>query len=982
MIEIKRIVTVSLFSLICLLSGKTVEAQGELPVSKNLKRYDNTSGLPFTLDASDSYGRSIVSLGDIDDNGYVDFAVGAHGDDDYLTDAGAVYVLFMDTLDSIASYTKLLPPSSVSVGARFGISLANMGDMDGNGYDDLLVGAHKDENNPGNDMGSVTLLMMNDTSGYDTSYHTTRNQNGMGNYSWMNGGDDFGFSVANIGDVDGNGVNDMAVGMIRDGSSNPDHGALLIMTMDTDFSILTTNRYGDNYFPYDSLPAFARLGSSITNIGDLDGDGINELVVGANNFRGEGTWASSGAVYTIFLNSGGTLKSYKKHSMPLIGRSNYIKQGESFGRSLCYLGDINSDGLKDVAIGGFNYDYKGTETYTGAIYIGSFNNDGDLVTLRKYGNHNSGFPETLSNTTYFGAACAVLPDSDGDGLNELLIGANQYDSGKGAMYRFRYELLNESSIGTVAWLNKVSEVSGYKKGATNINLNNGDNFGYSICELGDIDGDGNPDFISGVPYRDVGFTNAGAISILFTDDNGHIKKSQWIHNGSFPTTQLGTSDYFGISVDTIGDFDGNGVVDIAVGTINDDDGFGNAGAVYLIYLDTAGGTISVDSTNKISATQGGFTGTLGANDWFGGSVASIGDLDNDGVMDLAVGAWRDDDGGTDKGAVYILFMNSDGTVSSHQKISDTQGSFTSTLAGYSRLGLDIDDIGDMDGDGNEDIVVGYRGGTSNPGGIFILNLNSSGTVKTETLIDQTDISSIQTNSAFGGGVASIPDVNGDGIPDLAVGAHGDDADGTGANTGAVWIVCLDSSNAVVDTQKVNAISGRFNGPMRPSDFMGFGLSHIGDVNKDGFPDIAVGAFYDSESASLGGAVWTMSIKSKKSHSFSSGRLYAELKRKMDGSYVLCDNGILYFNYDEEYEDHDISYNIYGFNPIPVITEADQPLSVKYGENNLSLDFTDLGNCLSNDFYILEVINSKKEKFYLRFRVTDNFCSFNPPKIQN
>ncbi|EOD13154.1 hypothetical protein EMIHUDRAFT_212898 [Emiliania huxleyi CCMP1516] len=82
---------------------------------------------------------------------------------------------------------------------------------------------------------------------------------------------------------------------------------------------------------------------------------------------------------------------------------------------------------------------------------------------------------------------------------------------------------------------------------------------------------------------------------------------------------------------------------------------------------------------KISSTQGGFAGVLDDGDWFGHSVAFISDLDGDGVSDLAVGAIFDDDGGPDRGAVYILFLNTDGTVKSHTKISDTQGGFTGGL---------------------------------------------------------------------------------------------------------------------------------------------------------------------------------------------------------------------------------------------------------------------------------------------------------------
>ncbi len=82
------------------------------------------------------------------------------------------------------------------------------------------------------------------------------------------------------------------------------------------------------------------------------------------------------------------------------------------------------------------------------------------------------------------------------------------------------------------------------------------------------------------------------------------------------------------------------------------------------------------SHQKINETEGGFTGTLDDRDFFGTSVASLGDLDGDGVGDLAVGARGDSDGGLDRGAVWVLFLNTDGTVKSHQKINDTKGGFT------------------------------------------------------------------------------------------------------------------------------------------------------------------------------------------------------------------------------------------------------------------------------------------------------------------
>ncbi len=417
----------------------------------------------------------------------------------------------------------------------------------------------------------------------------------------------------------------------------------------------------------------------------------------------------------------------------------------------------------------------------------------------------------------------------------------------------------QAQPGTVISHQKLSNTQGNFTGV----LDNYDLLGWrALTSVGDINGDGVSDIVAGAAFDDDGGSDRGAIWVLFLNTDGTVKSHQKISSsqGNF-TGSLNNSDAFGHSVTSLGDLDGDGVTDIAVGATGDDDGGSQKGAVWVLFLNSDG---TVKSEQKISSTQGNFTGTLDFGDWFGYSISSIGDLDGDEVTDIAVGARFDSDGGTGTGAVWVLFLNSDGTVKSHQKISDTQGNFSGSLGDSDYFGWSVTSLGDLDEDGITDIAVGAAfddDGDNNSGAVWILFLNSNGTVKSYQKISNKkgDFSgTLNTYDLFGGSLSCIGDLDGDSITDIAVGAYqDDDGGGTGSSRGAIWILFLNTDGTVKSEQKLSQTQGNFSGVLDETDGFGSSLTTIGDLNGDGVNDIAVGAYQDDDGGINRGAVWVL-----------------------------------------------------------------------------------------------------------------------------
>ncbi|MBI3561069.1 MAG: FG-GAP repeat protein [Gammaproteobacteria bacterium] len=408
----------------------------------------------------------------------------------------------------------------------------------------------------------------------------------------------------------------------------------------------------------------------------------------------------------------------------------------------------------------------------------------DVNTAQKISDTSGNFSNQLHNGDQFGQALAKLGDLNQDGVSDIAVGAPLDDDNgtdQGALY-----ILFMQANGQVASKQKISASAGNFTGG----LASGDHFGAAVANIGDLNRDGFIDLAVGAPGDNDGGTGRGAVWILNLDAQGLVLNQHKISSTDL-AAGLKDGDRFGSAVTAIGDLDGDGVADLAVGAPGDDDGGTDRGAVWILFMNSDG---TVKSSQKISISSGNFKGDLHNGDQFGVALADMGDLDANGVHDLAVGAPGDNDGGMQRGAVWLLLMNRDGTVSATQKISQTQGQFDGLLGNGDHFGTAVTNLGDLNHDGIPELGVGapYNGdGGPNRGSIWVVFLRGDHTVISSSRISNTQGNfqgALHDNDQFGTALIGLGDMNQDGVADIATGAILDSDGGT--DRGAVWLLFM------------------------------------------------------------------------------------------------------------------------------------------------------------------------------------------------
>ena len=529
-------------------------------------------------------------------------------------------------------------PSWDQADDRAGWSVSSAGDVNGDGFADLIVGAWKGDD--GDYDAGEAYVVFGKASGFGT--------------------------------VDGTGRAVMDLSFLL-----PSQGFLIL---------------GDANFD--------NAGFSVSSAGNVNGDGFADVIVGARGGNDGGS--DAGEAYVVFGKASGfgTVDGTGRAVIDLANIASsftpdkgFIVQGDTeidfAGYSVSSAGDVNGDGFADVIVGAFGGGDGGT--FAGEAYVvfgkasGFGTVDGTGRAVIDLSNVGSSFAPDKGfliqgdrAVDRAGTSVSLAGDVNGDGFADLIVGAMYGDDG-GSNAGEAYVVFGKASgFGTVNGTGRaVIDLTGLSvaDGFIVQGDTGGGNAGRSVSSAGDVNGDGFADLIVGAPFTHGGGSAAGAAYVVFgkasgfgaVDGTGRAVidlanvGSSFTPDTGFIIQGADSSDFAGWSVSSAGDVNGDGFADLIVGARGNDAGGNDAGEAYVVFGKASGfGTVNgtgraVIDLDVLSAEEGFAVQGDTTDDRAGFDVSSAGDVNGDGFADLLVGAPYGDDGGDRAGETYVLF---------------------------------------------------------------------------------------------------------------------------------------------------------------------------------------------------------------------------------------------------------------------------------------------------------------------------------------
>jgi len=435
---------------------------------------------------------------------------------------------------------------------------------------------------------------------------------------------------------------------------------------------------------------WAGVAFATTPLGDLNGDGRADLLIGA--FENDAAGDTAGATYVVFGKADGAAIELADiedgaRGYRIVGAA----PGERSGRAPAVLGDINGDGLPELLIG------AGEDGFgAGSVYVVFGRGAGPEIDLADIAGGVGGFvirgefPLGL-----VGRSVAAIGDWNGDARPDLLVGAPYAGAGQA------YVVFTPADTVPTDLANVANGAGGFVlRGETP-----GDEAGLLVAAAGDIDGDGRADLLVGAPAADRAYVVFGGDAA--PPDLAAVRRGE----GGFVVLGEAPGQRTGFAVAGLGDVDGDGRDDFAVSAY--DGGPDGQGRVYVVFGRAGGAPVDLAA---VAGGQGGFAITgEAAGDRAGVYVAAVGDLNLDGLADLAIGASRR--GADNAGAVYVVFGKQGGAPIDLASIAAGEGGFRIDGAEAGGLaGRAVAAAGDVNADGRPDLLIGaYQ--ADGPGGV-------------------------------------------------------------------------------------------------------------------------------------------------------------------------------------------------------------------------------------------------------------------------